>query len=73
MTLVSATMSRIGAMSSSRMCWTMCMANDCSPRRSIGEISAAPRVSAPAVKASMRPTGAARGPYLARTRRQRGT
>ena len=30
-------MSRIGTTSSSRTCWTMCMAKDCSPSRSIGE------------------------------------
>ena len=48
-------------MSSSRMCWTMCIAKDCSPRRSIGEMSAAASVSAPAANASMRPTGRGAG------------
>ena len=71
-TLVSPRMSRIGAMSSSRMCWSMCITISCSPSPSIGETSAARiaiRPDAEQQQPAVRRAGVARP--AARARRQR--
>ena len=50
-------------MSSSRMCWTMCITISCSPSTSIGETRAAMIASSPQANSAMRPNpGGCRSP-----------
>ena len=63
-------------MSSSSMCWTMCMKNSCSASESSGEMRAASRTTSAPTAQSSRQTGASaarRGPAARRTVRQRHT
>ena len=69
MTLVSPTMSRIELRSSRSRCWTMCMTNSCSPRRSIGDTSAASTSARPPRKQARRQPGAPAGPASRRAAR----
>src|SRR4051794_12858222 len=66
-------MSRIGATSSSRRCWTMCIVRRSSASASIGDMSARASTAIPASQRRRRPTDGACGSPAARTRRQRMT
>ena len=71
-TFVSPRIRRIGAMSSSSMCWTMCMTSIWSPSESSGETSATRIVSIPPANSARRHSsagGAPRAPRAGASRR----